>query len=101
MPMAGMMMAAPIPGAAGAAAAEAAPPAAPEKTDFDIKLDAFDAAKKIALIKEVREVTGLGLKEAKALVDGSPTMVKEKVSKDEAMAIKQKLEAHGATIILE
>ena len=78
--------------AAGAAAAEAE-----EQTEFDVIL-ANPGAGKIAVIKVVREVTGLGLKEAKALVDGAPKAVKEKVSKADADALKAKLEEAGATV---
>ena len=85
--------AAPAAGGAGAAAA----PAAEEKTEFDVVLK--DAgAKKIQVIKVVRELTGLGLKEAKDLVDGAPQTVKAGVSKDEANAIKTKLEEQGAGV---
>ena len=80
-------------GAAGGAAAE-------EKTEFDVVL-ASAGASKINVIKAVREVTGLGLKEAKALVDGAPAPVKEKVAKDEAETIKTKLEEAGATVELK
>ena len=74
-----------------------APVAVEEKTEFDVVLmGAGD--KKIQVIKVVREVTGLGLKEAKDLVDGAPKPVKEKVSKEEAQSIKQKLEENGATV---
>ena len=83
--------------AAGPAAAEA--PAV--KTEFTVSLDGFDAAKKINVIKVVREITGLGLKEAKDLVEGSPKPVKENVSKDEAEAIKKKLEDGGAKVSLK
>ena len=85
----GMMMAA-APAAGGAAAAE-------EKTEFDVKL-VEAGAKKIQVIKVVREATGLGLKEAKDLVDGAPKMVKEKISKADAEAVKAKLEAEGAKV---
>jgi large subunit ribosomal protein L7/L12 len=85
----GMMMAA-APAAGGAAAAE-------EKTEFDVKL-VEAGAKKIQVIKVVREATGLGLKEAKDLVDGAPKMVKEKISKADAEAMKAKLEAEGAKV---
>ena len=78
--------------AAGAAAAEAE-----EQTEFDVILT-NPGAGKIAVIKVVREVTGLGLKEAKALVDGAPKAVKEKVSKADADALKAKLEEAGATV---
>jgi large subunit ribosomal protein L7/L12 len=84
---------APAAGGAGAAAA----PAAEEKTEFDVLLK--DAGgKKIQVIKVVRELTGLGLKEAKDLVDGAPQTVKAGVSKDEANTIKAKLEEQGATV---
>jgi large subunit ribosomal protein L7/L12 len=83
------------PGAAGAAPAAAA--AAEEKTEFDVILQAA-GEKKIQVIKVVRELTGLGLKEAKDLVDGAPKPVKEKVSKAEAEDIKRKLEEQGATV---
>ena len=79
--------------AAGAAAAE-------EKTEFDVIL-ASAGDKKINVIKVVREVTGLGLKEAKALVDGAPAPVKEGASKEDAEALKAKLEEAGATIELK
>ena len=68
-----------------------------EQTEFDVILTSAGAAK-IAVIKAVREITGLGLAEAKGLVDGAPKAVKEKVSKDEANAVKEKLEAAGATV---
>ena len=89
--------AAPVGG--GAPAGGAAAPAAPveEKTEFDVVLrDA--GAKKIQVIKVVREITGLGLKEAKDLVDGAPQTVKAGASKDEANSIKAKLEEQGATV---
>lgn len=79
-----------IPGAP--AAAEAAAPAE-EKTDFNIKLDGFDAASKIKVIKEVRAITDLGLKEAKELVEGAPAVLRKGVKKEEAEQIKAKLEA--------
>ncbi len=73
--------------------------AADEKSEFDIKLT--DAgAQKVAVIKAVKEITGLGLGEAKAIVDGAPANVKEKVSKDEAEAAKKALEEAGATVEL-
>ncbi len=86
-------------GAAGGAAAPAA--AAEEQTEFTIVLKAVDAAKKIGTIKVVRELTGLGLKEAKDLVDGAPKNVKEGVAKAEAQAAKAKLEEQGATVELK
>ncbi len=86
----GMMMAMAPAAGGGAGAAE-------EKTEFDVKL--VDAgAKKIQVIKVVRELTGLGLKEAKDLVDGAPKVVKEKVAKADAESIKAKLEAEGAKV---
>ena len=75
----------------------AAAPAAEEKTEFDVIL-AEAGAEKIKVIKAVREITGLGLAEAKALVDGAPKAIKEAVSKDEAEEIKAKLEEVGAQI---
>ena len=82
--------------AAGAApAAGGAAPAAEEKTEFDVELKSA-GANKIAVIKVVREVTGLGLKEAKALVDGAPAKVKEAMSKDDAEALVAKLKEAGA-----
>jgi large subunit ribosomal protein L7/L12 len=89
--------AAPVGGAAPAGGGGAAAPAVEEKTEFDAVLK--DAgAKKIQVIKVVREITGLGLKEAKDLVDGAPQTVKAGVSKDEAAQIKAKLEEQGATV---
>jgi len=90
----GVSAAAPV---AVAAAPAAAAPAAEEKTEFDVIL-ANAGAGKINVIKVVREITGLGLKEAKELVDGAPKPVKEKVSKADADAIKAKLEEAGATV---
>jgi len=83
-------------GAAPAAAAAAAPKAE-EKTEFDVVLTGF-GANKIGVIKEVRAITGLGLKEAKDLVEGVPKPVKEGVSKDDAGKIKAQLEGAGATV---
>ena len=79
------------------AAGGAAAPAAEEKTEFDVILTG-DGGKKINVIKEVRAITGLGLTEAKALVEGAPKAVKEGVSKDEADKIKAQLEGAGATV---
>ena len=87
------MAVAAMPGAPGAAAA----PAAEEKTEFDVVLSAA-GDKKIQVIKVVRELTGLGLKEAKDLVDGAPKAVKEKVTKAEAEDMKKKLEEQGASV---
>ena len=91
----GVSAAAPVAVAAAPAAGGAA--AAEEKTDFDVVLKEAGAGK-IAVIKVVRELTGLGLKEAKALVDGAPKAVKEKVSQAEADDIKKKLEEAGAKV---
>ena len=89
------MAVAAVAGAAGGGAAGAA--AVEEKTEFDVILGAA-GEKKIQVIKVVRELTGLGLKEAKDLVDGAPKPVKEKVSKTEAAEMKAKLEEQGATV---
>ncbi|MBQ8141024.1 MAG: 50S ribosomal protein L7/L12 [Clostridia bacterium] len=80
-----------------AVAAGAAAPAAEEKTEFDVVLKSF-GAKKLDVIKAVREITGLGLKEAKEMVEGAPKNVKEGVSKDEAESIKKALEEAGAEV---
>ena len=87
--------------AAAAPAAAAAAPAAEEKTDFDVVLAGFDAAAKIKVIKVVREITGQGLAEAKATVEGAPSTLKEAVSKDEAEALKKELEEAGAEVELK
>ena len=79
------------------AAAGAAAPAAEEKTEFDVVLKSF-GAKKLDVIKAVREITGLGLKEAKEMVEGAPKTVKEGVSKDEAESVKKTLEEAGAEV---
>ncbi len=86
--------AAPAAGGAGGA------PAAEEKTEFDVILTG-DGGKKINVIKEVRTITGLGLTEAKALVEGAPKPVKEGINKDEAEKLKAQLEAAGATVELK
>jgi large subunit ribosomal protein L7/L12 len=86
--------------AAAPAAGGAAAPAAEEKTEFDVILTG-DGGKKINVIKEVRALTGLGLTEAKALVEGAPKPVKEGVSKDEAEKVKKQLEEAGATVELK
>ncbi len=91
----GVSAAAPV--AVAAAGAVAGGAAAEEKSEFDVILKDAGASK-INVIKVVREVTGLGLKEAKALVDGAPAAVKEKVSKADADALKAKLEEAGATV---
>ena len=87
--------------AAMAAPAAAAAPAAEEKTEFDVILAGFDAAAKIKVIKVVREITGQGLAEAKATVEGAPSTLKEAVSKDEAEELKKKLEDVGAKVELK
>ena len=89
---AGVMMA-----AAPAAAAEAVE----EQTEFDVMLDSFDATAKIKVLKAVREVTGLGLGEAKALVEGAPTPIKEGVSKADAEAIKKAVEEVGGKVTVK
>ena len=95
----GVTAAAPVAAAAGGPAAPAAA-AAEEQTEFDVVLAAA-GEKKIQVIKVVRELTGLGLKEAKDLVDGAPKTVKEAASKEEAAQIKAKLEEQGATVELK
>ena len=92
----GVSAAAPVAVAAAAPAEEGAA-AGEEQTEFDVILAAV-GDQKIKVVKEVKTITGLGLKEAKALVDGAPAPVKEKVAKDEAEEIKAKLEEVGATI---
>jgi large subunit ribosomal protein L7/L12 len=87
-----VMMAAP--GAGGGAAA----PAAEAKTEFDVILEGFDAAKKIGVIKVIRALTNLGLKEAKDLVEGAPSKVKEGVSKEDAEKAKKELEEAGGKV---
>ena len=87
--------------AAAPAGGGAAVEAAPEKEDFDVILSGFDAAKKIGIIKVVREITQLGLKEAKDLVEAAPKPVKEGVPKAEAEELKKKLTEAGATVDLK
>ena len=91
----GVTAAAPV---AAAAAAAAAAPAAEEKTEFTVILKAYPAEKKVTVIKVIREITGLGLKEAKDLVEGAPSTVKEGVSKADAEKIKKQLEDGGAQV---
>ena len=93
----GVSAAAPVAVAAAPAAAGAAAPAAEEKTEFDVILASF-GDNKVGVIKEVRAITGLGLKEAKDLVEGAPKAVKEGVAKDEAEKIKAQLEGAGAKV---
>ncbi len=96
----GVSAAAPVAVAAAPGGASAAAPAVEEQTEFDAILSSI-GEKKIQVIKVVRELTGLGLKEAKDLVDGTPKPVKEKVGRQEAEAIKTKLEAEGATVTIK
>ena len=92
----GVSAAAPVMVAAGPAAA-----AAEEKTEFDVVLAGFDAAQKIKVIKVVREITGLGLAEAKAAVEGVPHTLKEGLSKDDAEAMKKQVEEAGGKVELK
>lgn len=85
---------------AGPVAGGDAAPAAEEKTDFDVVLESF-GAKKLEVIKVVRAATGLGLKEAKELVESAPSKVKEAISKDDAEKLKKELEEAGATVSLK
>lgn len=85
--------------AAGPAAGAA--PAAEEKTEFDVVLTGFDAAAKIKVIKVVREITGQGLAEAKATVEGAPATIKEGASKDDAEALKKQIEEAGGKVELK
>jgi large subunit ribosomal protein L7/L12 len=95
----GVSAAAPV---AVAAAAPGAPAeAVEEKTEFNVILKAYEDSKKIAVIKEVRAVTGLGLKEAKDLVEGAPKPLKENVSKEEAAKIKDQVTAAGGTVEIQ
>ena len=92
----GVTAAAPVAAAAGPAAAAAAP--VEEKTEFTVNLKEYPADKKVTVIKVIREITGLGLKEAKDLVEGVPSLVKEGVNKADSDAIKKKLEDAGAKV---
>jgi len=96
----GVSAAAPVAVAAVGAAAPAAAPAE-EQTEFNVILKAFDDSKKIAVIKEVRAVTGLGLKEAKDLVEGAPKPLKEGISKEDAAKIKDQVTAAGGTVEIQ
>ncbi|MDR1302553.1 MAG: 50S ribosomal protein L7/L12 [Treponema sp.] len=97
----GVSAAAPV--ALAAVGAGAGAPAEPveEKTEFNVILKAYDTTKKIAVIKEVRAVTGLGLKEAKDLVEGAPKPLKENISKEEAAKIKDQVTAAGGTVEIQ
>ena len=92
---AGVVMAAP--GAAGAAGGEAAE----EKTEFDVVLESFEASAKIKVLKAVREATGLGLGDAKAMVEAAPKAIKEGIAKDEAESIKKAIEEAGGKVTLK
>jgi large subunit ribosomal protein L7/L12 len=92
----GVTAAAPV--AAAAAGAGAAAPAAEEQTEFTVTLKAYPAEKKVTVIKVIREITGLGLKEAKDLVEGAPSTVKDAVSKADAEKFKKQLEDGGAQV---
>jgi large subunit ribosomal protein L7/L12 len=92
----GVTAAAPV--AVAAVAGAAAAPAVEEKTEFTVILKAYPAEKKVGVIKVIREITGLGLKEAKDLVEGAPSTVKEGVSKDEAEKIKKQLADANAEV---
>ena len=93
----GVSAAAPVAAAAGPAAGGAAAPAAEEQTEFTVVLKAT-GEKKVEVIKAVRAITGLGLKEAKDLVESAPATVKDAVSKDDAAKFKKEIEAAGATV---
>ncbi len=97
----GVSAAAPVAMAAVGAAPGAAAAPVEEQTEFTVILKAFEDTKKIAVIKEVRAVTGLGLKEAKDLVEGAPKTLKENVSKDEAKKIKDQVTAAGGTVEIQ
>ena len=94
----GVSAAAPVAIAAAGAGGAAPAAAVEEKTEFNVILKAYDEAKKIAVIKEVRAVTGLGLKEAKDLVEGAPKPLKEGISKEDAAKIKDAITAAGGTV---
>lgn len=94
----GVTAAAPVAAVAAAPGAAASGEAAEEQTEFEVVLKGFADGKKIPVIKEVRAITGLGLKEAKELVEAGEKSLKEGVSKDEADSMKEKLEAAGATV---
>jgi len=96
----GVSAAAPVAIAAAAGPAPAAA-AVEEQTEFNVILKAFDESKKIAVIKEVRAVTGLGLKEAKDLVEGAPKPLKEGISKEDAAKIKEQVSAAGGTVEIQ
>ena len=98
----GVSASAPVMAIAGGAGGGAAEEAAEEKTEFDVELtELSDAKAKVKGIKEVRGITGLGLKDAKALVEGAPAIIKEAVSKDAAEEIKKKVEAVGGKVTIK
>ena len=97
----GVSAAAPVAVAAAPVAGGEAAPAAAEKSEFDVILTAFNADRKAETIRVVKEITGLGLLDAKAVVDGCPKAIKEKASADEAKEIKEKLEAIEAKVELK
>jgi len=97
----GVSAAAPVAVAVAGGAAGGAAPAAEEKTEFNVILKSFDETKKIAVIKEVRAVTDLGLKESKDLVEGAPKTLKEGISKDEANKIKESITAAGGVVEIQ
>ena len=96
----GVTAAAPVAAAAAPAAAAAAAPVE-EQTEFSVTLQEYPADKKVGVIKVVREITGLGLKEAKDLVEGVPALVKDAVAKADVDAIKKKLEEAGAKVVVK
>jgi len=100
-PVGGMVMAAPVAAAGGAAPAPAATEPVEEQTEFTVVLEEFPADKKITILKVVRELTGLGLKEAKDLVEAAPKPVKEGVNKETAAELKKKLEDAGAKVSIK
>ncbi|MDR3334789.1 MAG: 50S ribosomal protein L7/L12 [Treponema sp.] len=97
----GVSAAAPVAVAAVGGPAAAPAEAVEEQTEFTVVLKAYDDTKKIAVIKEVRAVTGLGLKEAKDLVEGAPKPLKENISKEEAGKIKDQVTAAGGTVVIQ
>jgi large subunit ribosomal protein L7/L12 len=97
----GVTAAAPVAAAAAAPAAAAAAEEVEEQSEFDVILKGIAEGKKIPVIKEVRAITGLGLKEAKDIVEAGDKAIKEGVSKEEANTLKEKLEAAGATVVLK
>ena len=98
----GVSASAPVMAIAGGAAGGAAAEEAEEKTEFDVELTGLsDAKAKVKVIKEIRGITGLGLKDAKALVEGAPALIKEAVSKDAAEDIKKKIEEVGGQITIK